>query len=141
MQLLDEAFRILNAEDIKRQFGADNAWDVIEEVLVQHFRERLVTSPRQRMAVAGRELLRWLSQPHILQMTQAQFEALLKNIAEYAEEWLTSAQAMGLAERRTTGRVMSWDRGAPTPNRNTRSTAATGTRPRGEREFELEFEV
>jgi hypothetical protein len=141
MQLLDEAFRILNAEDIKRQFGADNAWDVIEEVLVQHFRERLVTSPRQRMAVAGRELLRWLSQPHILQMTQAQFEALLKNIAEYAEEWLTSAQAMGLAERRTTGRVMSWDRGAPTPNRNTRSTAATGTRPRGERELEFEFEV
>jgi hypothetical protein len=141
MQLLDEAFRILNAEDIKRQFGADNAWDVIEEVLVQHFRERLVTSPRQRMAVAGREILRWLSQPHILQMTQSQFEALLKNIAEYAEEWLTSAQAMGLAERRTSGRVTPLDRGAPSPNRNTRSTAATGTRPRSEREFELEFEV
>lgn len=138
MQLLDEAFRILNADDIKRQFGADNAWDVIEEVLVQHFQERLVTSPRQRMAVAGREILRWLSQPHILQMTQTQFEALLKNIAEYAEEWLTSAQAMGLAERRITGRVMPWDRGTPTPNRSTRSTA---TRPRSEREFEFEFEV
>ena len=141
MQLLDEAFRILNSDDVKRQFGADNAWDVIEEVLVQHFREQLVTSPRQRMAVAGREILRWLSQPHILQMTQTQFEALLKNIAEYAEEWLTSAQAMGLAERRATGRVTPWDRAAPSPSRNTRSTAATGTRPRSEREFELEFEV
>ena len=48
MQLLDEAFRILDADDIKRQFGADNAWDVIEEVLVRYFNERLVTSPRQR---------------------------------------------------------------------------------------------
>src|SRR5262249_51789982 len=59
MQLLDEAFRILNAEDVKRLFGADNAWDVVEEVLIRYFNERLVTSPRQRMAVAGREILRW----------------------------------------------------------------------------------
>jgi hypothetical protein len=140
MQLLDEAFRILNADDIKRQFGADNAWDVVEEVLVQHFREPLVTSPRQRMAVAGREILRWLSQPHILQMTQSQFEALLKNIAEYAEEWLTSAQAMGLAQRRPTGRVMPWDRGRPTPTPNTRPPAS-GARPRRDRELEFEFEV
>ncbi|MBV9790349.1 MAG: hypothetical protein JOZ51_19315, partial [Chloroflexi bacterium] len=77
MQLLDEAFRILNSDDVKRLFGADNAWDVIEEVLVRHFRERLVTSPRQRMAVAGREVLRWLAQPHILQEQRTQFEALL----------------------------------------------------------------
>lgn len=118
MQLLDEAFRILNAEDVRRQFGADNAWDVVEEILVQHFHERLVTSPRQRMAVAGREVLRWLANHHILQMTQAQFEALLRNIAEYSEEWLTSAQAMGLADRQTGGRVAAWDRGvAPSPLR------------------------
>jgi len=109
MQLLDEAFRILNAEDIKRLFGADNAWDVVEEVLIRYFNERLVTSPRQRMGVAGREVLRWLAQPHILQNARAQFEAMLLEIAEYAEEWLTSAQAMGLADRRTTGRVLSWD--------------------------------
>lgn len=51
MQLLDESFRILNSDDVKRLFGADNAWDVIEEVLVRHFRERLVTSPRQRIAL------------------------------------------------------------------------------------------
>ena len=60
MQLLDEAFRILGAEDVKKQFGADTAWDVIESILVQHFNEALFTSPRQRMAVAGREVLRWL---------------------------------------------------------------------------------
>jgi hypothetical protein len=99
MQLLDEAFRILGAEDVKKQFGADTAWDVIESILVQHFNEALRTSPRQRMAVAGREVLRWLAQPHVLQAQRAQFEALLLQIAEYAEEWLTSAQSIGLARR------------------------------------------
>ena len=70
MQLLDEAFKILNADDVKRLFGADNAWDVVEEVLIRYFNERLVTSPRQRMGVTGREVLRWLAQPHILQTTR-----------------------------------------------------------------------
>jgi hypothetical protein len=126
MQLLDEAFRILGADDIKRLFGADNAWDVVEEVLIRYFNERLVTSPRQRMGVAGREVLRWLAQPHILQTTRAQFEALLLEIAEYAEEWLTSAQAMGLAERRPDARVLPWDRTAPTPQRNGRTTSLNG---------------
>jgi hypothetical protein len=115
MQLLDEAFRILDTEDIKRLFGADNAWDVVEEVLIRYFNERLVTSPRQRMAVAGREVLRWLAQPHVLQTQRAQFEALLLEIAEYAEEWLTSAQAMGHAARRTDNRVMPWDQRASVP--------------------------
>jgi hypothetical protein len=144
MQLLDEAFRILESDDVKRLFGADNAWDVVEEVLVRYFNERLVTSPRQRMAVAGREILRWLGQPHVLQTQRAQFEALLLEIAEYAEEWLTSAQAMGLAERRSTGRVMPWDRSAPSPagGRPTpteaRPTAANGRRPVA-REYEYEL--
>src|SRR6185295_1966165 len=112
MQLLDEAFRILDAEDIRRLYGADNAWDVIEEVLTRHFNERLSTSPRQRMAIAGREVLRWLAQPHILQTTRSQFEALLLEIAEYSEEWLTSAQALGVAQRQrgADGRVLPWDR-------------------------------
>jgi hypothetical protein len=124
MQLLDEAFRILGADDIKRLFGADNAWDVVEEVLIRYFGERLVTSPRQRMGVAGREVLRWLGQPHVLQKSRPQFEAVLLEIAEYAEEWLTSAQAMGLAERRPDARVLPWDRTAPSPKRNGRPDAA-----------------
>src|SRR3954465_4993756 len=117
MQLLEEAFKILNAEDIKRLFGADNAWDVVEEVLIRYLNEKLVTSPRQRMGVAGREVLRWLGTPHVLQTARAPFEALLLEIAEYAEEWLTSAQAMGLAGRTGDVRVMPWDRSAPTPPR------------------------
>src|SRR5262245_34993775 len=137
MQLLDEAFRILNSDDIKRLFGADNAWDVVEEVLTRYFNERLVTSPRQRMAVAGREVMRWLAQPHVLQNQRAQFEALLLEIAEYSEEWLTSAQSMGMAERRTTGRVMPWDRSAPVVTRR-QPVSSNGRRP--EREFEEELE-
>ncbi len=107
MQVLEEAFRVLDSPDVKRLFGADNAWDVVEEVLVRYFNLQLVTSPRQRMAVAGRELLRWLAQPHVLQTQRAEFEALLLEIAEYAEEWLTSAQSLGLAQRSAEGRVLS----------------------------------
>jgi hypothetical protein len=129
MQLLDEAFRVLGTDDIKRLFGADNAWDVIEEVLVRYFRERLVTSPRQRMAVAGRQILRWLAEPFILQATRAQFEAMLLTIAEYAEEWLTSAQSLGLAERRTSDRVMPWDRRTPVGPAATRTDGAPVTAP------------
>lgn len=115
MQLLEEAFKILNAPDVKRLFGADNAWDVVEEVLIRYFNERLVTSPRQRMGVTGREMLRWLAQDHILKTTRAEFETLLLEVAEQAEEWLTSAQAMGLAGRPATARVLPWTQSGPTP--------------------------
>jgi hypothetical protein len=115
MQLLEESFKILDSPDIKRLFGADNAWDVVEEVLIRYYNERLVTSPRQRMGVTGREVLRWLSQPHILQTTRAQFEALLLEIAEQSEEWLTSAQAMGLAGRPESSRVLPWEQSQPVP--------------------------
>jgi hypothetical protein len=108
MQLLEEAFRILGADDVRNLFGTDNAWDTVEEVLVRYYNERLVTSPRQRMAVAGREVLRWLAHPHIMKMQRGQFEALLLEIAEFAEEWLTSAQSMGLAKRMEANRVMPW---------------------------------
>jgi hypothetical protein len=115
LQLLEECFTILNAPDVKRLFGAEGPWDVVEEVLVRYFNERLVTSPRQRMGVTGREVLRWLAQPHILQSTRAQFETLLLEIAEQSEEWLTSAQAMGLAKRSSSTRVLPWDQSQPTP--------------------------
>src|SRR5262245_10575679 len=108
MQLLEEAFKILGAEDVKNLFGTDNAWDTVEEILVRYYNERLVTSPRQRMGVAGREVLRWLAQPHIMKMERGQFEALLLEIAEYSEEWLTSAQSLGLARRMEANRVMPW---------------------------------
>jgi hypothetical protein len=62
------------------------------------------------MAIAGRELFRWLAQPHVLQTQRSKFETLLLEIAEYAEEWLTSAQSMGVAVRQEDRRVMPWDR-------------------------------
>jgi hypothetical protein len=121
MQLLDEAFRIMNTDDVKRLFGADTAWDVVEDILVRHFNERLETSPRQRMAVAGREVLRWLGQPHVLQTQRAQFEALLLEIAEYSEEWLTSAQSMGLVRRSSQIGLLDGGRGAASSNGSSRT--------------------
>jgi hypothetical protein len=125
MQLLDEAFRILGADDVMKQFGADTAWDVIESILVQHFNEALVTSPRQRMAVAGREVLRWLAQPHVLEAQRAQFEALLLQIAEYAEEWLTSAQSLGLARRMESAERVLLRRTTPPTETRRRTLAHT----------------
>ena len=151
MQLLDEAFRILNADDVKRLFGADNAWDVVEEVLVRYFNERLVTSPRQRMAVAGREVLRWLAAAaHPADAARAEFEALLLEIAEYAEEWLTSAQSLGLAQRSAEGRllwgrrpaagVLAAARRAPTSARPGAGDAEGVRMGRGAGSFELELQ-
>ncbi len=142
MQLLDEAFRILNADDVRRLFGADTAWDVVEDILVQHFNVQLETSPRQRMAVAGREILRWLAQPHVLQTQRSQFEALLLQIAEYAEEWITSAQSVGLSSRSSQARVMPWGRSSrPSANGNGHSRTASPSRQRrAEQEYELEYE-
>ena len=140
LQLLEEAFRILDSEDVKRLFGADNAWDVVEEVLIRYFNERLVTSPRQRMGVTGREVLRWLAQPHILQTTRSQFETLLLEIAEQSEEWLTSAQAMGLSKRTGDHRVLPWDETQPTPIRNTgRQKAGVSPQRQPAREYEYEY--
>ncbi|HEV3304874.1 MAG TPA: hypothetical protein VGZ91_00425 [Candidatus Sulfotelmatobacter sp.] len=139
MQLLEEAFKILDSDDVKRLFGADNAWDVVEEVLIRYHNERLVTSPRQRMGVTGREVLRWLAQPHILQTTRAQFETLLLEIAEQSEEWLTSAQAMGLSKRTGSHRVLPWDQTQPTPSRNGHQKA--GISPQRMPAPEFEFEV
>jgi hypothetical protein len=109
MQLLEECFAILGSADVIDLFGADNAWDVIDEVQIRYFDERLQSSPRQRMAVNGRDILRWLSGRHVMETGRGQFEALLMEIAEPAEEWLTSAQAMSLARRSGTDRVLPWE--------------------------------
>jgi len=142
MQLLEEAFKILDSDDVKRLFGADNAWDVVEEVLIRYHNERLVTSPRQRMGVTGREVLRWLAQPHILQTTRSQFETLLLEIAEQSEEWLTSAQAMGLGKRTGSHRVLPWDQTQPTPIKqphHSRQKTGASTQKAQSREFEFEY--
>jgi len=40
---------------------------------------------------------------------------LLLEIAEQSEEWLTSAQAMGVSKRTGSHRVLPWDKTQPTP--------------------------
>lgn len=109
LQLLDEAFRILNTEDIKRLFGADNAWDVVEEVMIRYFSQQIDASQRNRMAITGRDVIRWLAQKHILNTSRAEFEALLREVAEIAEEWLTSAESLGIAFRGHTQRVIPFE--------------------------------
>ena len=140
MQLLEEAFKILNSSDVKRLFGADTSWDVVEEILIRYYNERLVTSPRQRMGVTGREVLRWLAQPHILQTSRSQFETLLLEIAEQSEEWLTSAQAMGVSKRTGSQRVLPWDKTQPSPIRSNNGTRRPGE-PQRDSVREFEFEV
>jgi len=104
MQLLEEAFRILKSEDIRKLFGADNAWDVIEEVARRYYGQAHIdASQRNRMAIAGRDIVRWLAQQHILNSTRAEFEALLTDIADDAEEWLTSAEALGIVRSNLLG--------------------------------------
>jgi hypothetical protein len=113
MQLLEEAFRILNADDVKQLFGAANAWDVVDEVIIRYFDRPITSSPRQRMAVTGRQVLRWLAAPHLLETTRAEFETLLLEIAEPAEEWITSAESLGLVRRVDGERVLQRYSGEP----------------------------
>jgi hypothetical protein len=93
-QALAEAFKVLNSPDLKAQFGADNAWEMIELVLWQYFHESVHASTMNRMAVSGREIIRWLAEPFVLQKNRTDFETLLYRIAEYAEEWLSSTEGM-----------------------------------------------
>ena len=102
LQLLDEAFRIMGARDVRKLYGADNAWDVIEVVNKRELnRDQINASQRHRMATAGRNVLHWLAQPHILNASRVEFEALLHNVADDAEEWLTSAETLGISHPRT----------------------------------------
>jgi hypothetical protein len=121
MQLLDEAFRILDSDDIQRLFGATDAWDVIEEVMRQHLNQpQINASQRNRMGIAGSEVLQWLSHPYILKTSRAEFEGLLLDIGDRAEEWVTSAQALGMVQR-PSARQMPWDGGRMAVATNGRS--------------------
>ena len=104
MVLLQEAFDILGSHDVINLFGADNAWDVLEEVLTRYVREIPVTSQRSRMAVTGREILRWLSEDYLLSTVRIDFESLLEAIVDACDDWLTSAESVGLRYRPQPGR-------------------------------------
>ncbi len=91
-QALAECFEILEAPDLRSQFGADNAWDLIELVMWQYFHQTVHASTMNRMAVTGRDILQWLAEPYILQTNRSDFESVLVRIAESAEEWLSSEE-------------------------------------------------
>jgi hypothetical protein len=97
-QALAEGFKVLEAEDVRAQFGADNAWELIELVLWQYFHESVHASTMNRMAVTGRDILRWLAQPYVLQKNRTDFEAVLYRIAEAAEEWISSEEGMRISK-------------------------------------------
>lgn len=95
LQLLEEAFDILGSDDIRDLFGADHAWDVIEEVQRRYMnRVYLPTSERNRLAISGRNVINWLAQGHILNNRRPEFEALLALVADDADEWLISLQSL-----------------------------------------------
>ena len=93
-QALAEAFKILGAEDIRAQFGAETAWDTVELVMWQYFHRTVAASTMNRMATTGRDVLRWLAQPHILREDRRGFEASLYAIADEAEEWISSRSGL-----------------------------------------------
>ncbi|MEE4540022.1 MAG: hypothetical protein V2J51_16210 [Erythrobacter sp.] len=106
-QLLESAFQILAAPDVRNLFGAPGAWDTLEEVIKRYLNETPVTSQRSRMAVAGKSMLRWLSEPYILSNVRVDFETYLEEIVDPADDWLTSAESLGLQRERVGGAMES----------------------------------
>jgi hypothetical protein len=96
-QALAEAFDILSADDVRAQFGAETPWDTIELVIWQYFHRAVAASAMNRMAVTGRAILQWLSEPYVLTNDRQIFEAKLYQIAEAAEEWISSEEGMRLS--------------------------------------------
>jgi len=94
-QLLDNAFSILGAEDVRSLFGADDAWEVLEGIFSQYMKKDVRTSELSRLGVVGRRVLLWLSEGYIVNDSRPAFEANLIDIAEDAEEWLTVASSLG----------------------------------------------
>lgn len=102
MSLLSAAFEILDSPDIKNLFGSPSAWDTLEEIMKRHMSEAPIISQRGRMASAGRDILHWLSEDYLITDVRTDFEAYLEDIVDSADDWLTSAESLGL-QRSVTG--------------------------------------
>lgn len=93
LELLEEAFSILAAEDVRQLFGAEDAWDVVEEIQCRYMGcPDIYSLARNQLARSGRAILNWLAQEH--NNDPAQFEAALPSIADDVHQWLTSAQSL-----------------------------------------------
>ncbi len=118
-QALEEAFNVLDAPDVREQFGAQSAWDVIELVLWQYHHRSVNASALNRMAVSGRELIRWLAEPFVLKTNRTDFEALLQRVAEYAEEWISSEEGLRISRPTPPPRNVYMPGAPPVGARNT----------------------
>jgi hypothetical protein len=66
------------------------------------------------MAVTGRAILQWLAEPYVLATDRRTFEANLYQIAEPAEEWISSEEGMRLSRPTPPARNV-YLQGAPPP--------------------------
>ncbi|WP_128893281.1 hypothetical protein [Erythrobacter sp. HKB08] len=112
MILLREAFEILGASDIVNLFGADNGWDVLEEIQKRYLSETSNASQRSRLAMSGRNILAWLAEDHLLTNVRIDFEAFLEGIIDDCDDWRTSAESVGLAilDKKPQGNVIPMKR-------------------------------
>src|SRR5690606_40948119 len=95
------------------------AWDALEDILKRHLSETPIISQRSRMATAGRDILRWLAEPYILSTVRIDFETFLEDIVDACDDWLTSAESLGL--QRTTGPALVTQAGKVVPLRGRRA--------------------
>lgn len=102
-QVVADAFAILEARDVRHQFGTNDGWDTLEEVLKRHLGEQPHVSQRSRLAETGRNIIRWLGESHIKKDGADAFENLLRIIAEDCEEWITSSDALSRASAGKSG--------------------------------------
>ena len=63
----------------------------------QYFQRAVAASTMSRMAVAGRAIIQWLAEPHVLETDRKRFEAQLFPIAEAAQEWISIEEGMRLS--------------------------------------------
>jgi hypothetical protein len=131
-QMLEDAFIVLGAPDVRDQFGAASAWDVVELVMWQYFQRTVPASTLSRMAATGRLILRWVGTNDLNEDDRSKFEAKLYPIAEPAEEWISSYE--GLRATRPTPPARGVYRSGPPPSRgSSRDPVFGGTNGNGHR--------
>ena len=100
MLLLEQAFEILNSEDVRNLYGADDGWDVIEDIKRRELNEPSRISQRSRMAKTGHDILDWVAGPDILTQNGDEFQFRISIIRDEVEEWLTSAESVGVKQKK-----------------------------------------
>lgn len=112
MLLLEHAFEILDSEDVRNLYGADDGWDVIEDIKRRELNEPSRISQRSRMAQTGHDILDWIAGPDILTTNGDEFQLRISIIRDAVEEWLTSAESVGAKseKRPSSSKVVPFER-------------------------------